>query len=116
MLQAKRSLGQRTALLVANPVPAEAALAREEVERAVRAAVARAAAHGVRGAELTPYLLAALNELTEGRSLQANTALLRRNARLAAQVAVTLARLRVSSESRVGAPKIASVSGVAYRG
>lgn len=97
VLQAKRSLGQRTALLVANPVPAEAALAPAEVERAVRAATARAAARQVRGAELTPFLLDALNQLTGGRSLHANAALLRSNARLAAEVAVALARLRANS-------------------
>jgi len=91
VLRAKRSLGQASGLLLANPVPAEAALPLEEVHRAVRAAVARAAARGVGGADLTPYLLAALHDLTGGRSLAANTALLRSNARLAAQVAVALA-------------------------
>ncbi len=94
VLRAKLSLGQATGLLVANPVPAEAALSLEEVQRAVRAAVARAAARGVWGADLTPYLLAVLQDLTGGRSLAANTALLRSNARLAAQVAVAYAKAR----------------------
>lgn len=93
VLLAKRALGQRTGLLVANPPPGEAALSSDEVDRAVRAAVARASAHGVRGADLTPYLLSALAELTGGRSLDANRALLRCNARLAAEVAVAWARL-----------------------
>ena len=92
VLRAKRSLGQGSGLLLANPVPAEAALPLEEVQRAIRAAVARAAARGVRGADLTPYLLAALHDLTGGRSVAANTALLRSNARLAAHVAVAFAR------------------------
>lgn len=93
VLLAKRALGQATGLLLANPPPSELALPRDEVERAVRAAVARASAHGVRGADLTPYLLSELAELTGGRSLQANVALLRGNARLAAEVAVATSRL-----------------------
>ncbi len=90
VLLAKRALGQRTGLLVTNPPPEEAALPLEEVQRAVRAAVARASAQAVRGADLTPYLLSALADLTAGRSLEANVALLRSNARLAGRVAVAL--------------------------
>lgn len=93
VLQAKRALGQRSGLLVANPVPSDAALPLEDVTAAVRLATARAAEEGVRGPDLTPYLLSALSELTGGRALRANTALLRANARLAVQVAVALAEL-----------------------
>lgn len=91
VLLAKRALGQRTGLLVANPPPEDAALPLEEVQRAVRAATARASAQAVRGADLTPYLLSALADLTAGRSLKANVALLRSNARLAGEVAVAFA-------------------------
>jgi len=98
VLLAQRALGRRAGLLVANPPPAEAALSRDEVDRAVRAAAARAAAQGVRGADLTPYLLSALAELTGGRSLQANLALLRANARLAGEVAVAFSRLGAAGQ------------------
>ncbi|MGH2426773.1 MAG: pseudouridine-5'-phosphate glycosidase, partial [bacterium] len=53
-------------------------------------ATAQARATGVHGEDLTPYLLAALNEITEGASLMANIALLRANAALAAEVAAAL--------------------------
>ncbi len=89
--RAKRALGQRSALVVAHPVPSEAALDAQEVERAVALAADRAASAGVRSADLTPYLLQALAELTGGRSLRANLALLEANASLAAAVAAALA-------------------------
>lgn len=92
VLQAKLALGQRSGLLVANPVPAGEALSLDEVTAGVQLAIARAQQHGVRGPDLTPYLLSSLVELTGGRALQANVALLRANARLAAHVAVALSK------------------------
>ncbi|MDQ7819569.1 MAG: pseudouridine-5'-phosphate glycosidase [Armatimonadota bacterium] len=89
--RAHRALGRRSALVVAQPVPAQDALTSEEVEQAVAAAVRKAEAAGVRGGDLTPFLLAALAELTGGRSLRANLALLRANAALAAEIATALA-------------------------
>ena len=53
-------------------------------------AIGAAERAGVRGAELTPYLLRALGEATGGRALEANVALLRANARVAAQLALAL--------------------------
>lgn len=91
IFRAKRALGQRTALVVAQPVPVAEALSPEELNSAVAAAHRRAEAAGVRGGDLTPFLLAALGELTGGRSLQANLALLGANAALAAAIAAALA-------------------------
>lgn len=87
ILAAKDVLGQHTGLLIANPIPAKDALAPGQTRNAVQAAVERARAAGVRGGDLTPYLLAALAEITGGESLRANLALLRSNAALAAAVA-----------------------------
>ena len=63
---------------------------REEVEGQVRNAIAAAERDGIRGADLTPYLLRALGEATNYRALDANIALLRANAQVAAQLALTL--------------------------
>ncbi len=93
ILAAKQRLGQRTALVIANPIPAAEALASAEVDDAVRRATQRAAEAGVRAGDLTPFLLAALAELTEGRSLRANLALLRANAALAGLLAVEASQL-----------------------
>jgi pseudouridine-5'-phosphate glycosidase len=89
--RAHRELGTRSAVLVCNPVPASHALDAEVVARAVHRAEARAEREGVRGKAVTPFLLSALAEETGGASLEANLALLRSNARLAAEVAVALA-------------------------
>ncbi len=88
---ASRSLGRPSALLVVQPLPSAVALDDELVERAVQSALVEARVAGVRGAGLTPFLLAAVERATGGRSLQANLALLEQNAALAAEVAVCLA-------------------------
>ncbi|HUF88446.1 MAG TPA: pseudouridine-5'-phosphate glycosidase [Gemmatimonadota bacterium] len=86
-----RELGLPGAVLVCVPPPADAALDPGEGERAIDRALADAGERGVRGAELTPYLLARVAELTEGRSLRANRALLAHNAGVAGEIAAALA-------------------------
>jgi pseudouridine-5'-phosphate glycosidase len=90
LFRAHRSLGRHGALLVVQPPPASVALARSEVDQAVSRALERAAAEGVRGAGVTPYLLAAVERETGGRSLNANLGLLEANAALAAEIAGSL--------------------------
>jgi pseudouridine-5'-phosphate glycosidase len=77
-------------VVLARQVPAEAALERDEFEAALAEAEKLAQQAGVRGPALTPFLLARLAELTEGRTLAANRELILANARLAAQVARAL--------------------------
>jgi len=64
-----------------------------ERDAAIDAALADAAAQGVTGKAVTPFLLSRVNELTGGNSLAANIALILNNARLAARIAVELAAL-----------------------
>lgn len=78
-------------VVVAQPLPAEDALADDELARALDRAERQAVAAGVRGKALTPFLLARLAEATDGRTLRANQKLIVANARLAAEVSVTLA-------------------------
>lgn len=80
-----------TAVLVCVPVPAEAEIGSEKIEAATEEAMARAAEQGIRGKAVTPYLLAAMKEITGGKTLEANRALLVNNASVAAEVAVSLA-------------------------
>jgi pseudouridine-5'-phosphate glycosidase len=89
--EASLALGMRSTILFANPVPDAFAMVAEEVAAAAADAEGRADAAGVSGKARTPYLLSALAELTGGRSLEANLALLEDNARVAAEVAVALA-------------------------
>lgn len=79
--------------LVCVPCPAQAARPRAEMEHAITQALRDAAADGVRGKDLTPYLLERIRDLTHGDSLRANLALLENNAIVAAAIAVALGRL-----------------------
>ena len=92
-MHAQWQLGLRGGLVVAQPIAAEHALPRERVDAAIAQALAEAEAQGIRGKDSTPFLLARVAELTGGDSLQANIALVRANAALAAQVAVAYAAL-----------------------
>lgn len=85
------TVGQSSALLVVQPPPAAAALGRAEVDAVVAAAVEEARQRGIRGAALTPHLLAAIATATGGRSMTANLALLEANAALAGAIAQALA-------------------------
>jgi pseudouridine-5'-phosphate glycosidase len=86
-IAAHRALGG-AGVVVAQPVTSEAALMREEFETALARAEALGRQSNVRGKEVTPFLLARLEELTEGRSLRANQSLILNNARLAAQISL----------------------------
>lgn len=84
------ALGRTQSVLVVQPPPANVALDREVVERAVDAALARAGQEGIRGNEVTPYLLGAVSRETGGLTLKTNLGLLEANARLAAEIAVAM--------------------------
>lgn len=86
-LGANASDGGAGGVVVANPIAAEHALARDLIEGAIGQALADAEAAGVTGKQLTPFLLARVAALTGGRSLEANIALVLGNARLAGLVA-----------------------------
>lgn len=86
-IQLKRGAG----LLVVVPIPAEAALDPADLEGEVTAALVAAEQAGVHGAALTPFLLARMSDTTSGRTLAANVALLRNNARVATAIAQSLA-------------------------
>lgn len=87
-----RALGSGTGLLIANPIPQEDSLAPELIDDIIAAAIREAEAKGVSGKAVTPFLLERINASSGGRSLRANTALIRNNAALAALIAVELAR------------------------
>jgi pseudouridine-5'-phosphate glycosidase len=86
-----KELGLPSALLVTQPIPADAAMNEAEVGEAEKQASSEAREKGIHGQALTPFLLQRVNELTKGKSLKANLALLKNNARLAAQIARALA-------------------------
>ncbi len=90
VLRAHAGLGMRGGVLVVAPIPVADALDPADIDARIEQAVADAERQGVARKEVTPYLLARINELTGGRSLTANIALIRNNAHLAALTAVEL--------------------------
>ena len=92
ILRSSIALETDSTVLLCNPVPASMAMDAAEVADAAREAEIQADAAGIDGKARTPFLLATLAELTGGRSLESNLALLEANARLAGEVAVEAAR------------------------
>jgi pseudouridine-5'-phosphate glycosidase len=84
-------LGFGSGILVCVPVPADDALSLGEARDAVEQAIADAARAAVHGPALTPWLLARIGDLTDGRSVRANTALIVNNAGVAGRLAVAIA-------------------------
>ncbi|QPF72115.1 pseudouridine-5'-phosphate glycosidase [Roseateles sp. DAIF2] len=89
-LATKWALGLAGGVVISNPVPAAEAMPRAEIDAITEQALAEAAAQGIAGKAVTPYLLARIKALTEGRSLATNIALVKHNARAGARLACAL--------------------------
>jgi len=96
LLRVKWALGLRGGAVIANPAPAADEIPAAEMSGFLHAAVAEAEQQGVTGKAVTPHILARLVEMTGGRSLRTNIALVQSNARLAAEIAVALGKARLS--------------------
>ena len=88
----QRELGYPGGLLVTNPIPEEYSMDKAVIDAAIAAALEEANALGVRGKQVTPFLLARVKELTGGDSLESNIQLVFHNVRLAAETALALGR------------------------
>lgn len=95
MIQASRALGLDSGQLIAVPIPEESEAMGDEMERAVQEALGEATEQlaGGGGNAATPFLLGRVAQLTGGRSLKANVALVENNARVGARIAVFLSQL-----------------------
>ncbi|MEJ6007309.1 pseudouridine-5'-phosphate glycosidase [Paucibacter sp. AS339] len=89
-LRAKWDLGLAGGVVISNPLPAEEAMPREEIDRITAQALREAEEQGIQGKAVTPFLLARIKALTEGRSLASNIALVKHNAKAGARLAVAL--------------------------
>lgn len=89
--QAHWEVGMRSAVLVTQPIQAEYEIPKKEMDPLILKASQEAKEKKIHGQELTPFLLQRLNELSNGRTLRANLALLLNNATLAAQIAKIMA-------------------------
>jgi pseudouridine-5'-phosphate glycosidase len=89
-IRTKWELGLEGGVVVANPVPQESAMPKEEIDRITEQALLEAGQQGVSGKAITPFLLARIKELTGGRSLATNIALVKHNALVGTRLAVAL--------------------------
>jgi pseudouridine-5'-phosphate glycosidase len=92
IMRAKWDLGLRGAVVVANPIPEADEIPASEIEPVINAALAAADRLGIRGKDITPFLLGEIVKATKGRSLQANIALVKNNAKVAAEIAAAFAQ------------------------
>lgn len=88
--RARRACGLAGGTLIANPIPEAAEIPADEIGRFIARALEDAQAQGIAGKDVTPFLLGRMVDLTGGRSLTANIALVGNNARLAARIARAL--------------------------
>ena len=88
----RSAMGLSGGQLIANPIPKDAEIPADVLHPIIEQALAEATAQGISAKAVTPFLLGRIFELTEGRSLTANIALVRNNARLAAQIAIAMGK------------------------
>lgn len=91
IIRAQRELEITSALLVTVPVPTDAEVPRDLLERVLQDSLREAEQKQIAGREVTPFLLARMSEASKGSTLKANVALLENNARVAAEIAVAAA-------------------------
>jgi pseudouridine-5'-phosphate glycosidase len=93
LMAATWGLGLGSGVSIANPVPAQHEMPHEEIDAVIEQALADCDAHGIHGKDITPYLLGRIVELSGGRSLETNLALVRNNAVVGTEIAVAYAGL-----------------------
>lgn len=93
LLKAKWEIDLRGGALIANPVPSDHQLDPDVMKRAIAEAIDEASRKDIRGKAITPFLLAKVERLTGGKSLEANIHLVLNNARLAGEIAGELAKI-----------------------
>lgn len=93
ILKTKWDLKLDGGVIIANPIPVEHEAHRDNIDKAIELALFEADRDGITGKEVTPYLLDKVKEITAGESLAANMALVKNNAKIAAQIAVEYSKL-----------------------
>ena len=92
-MKAKEDMGLEGGMLVTNPIPEEYSMDLEVIGEAIDKAVKEAEEKGVKGKDITPFILDKIQKITGGDSLASNIQLVLNNARLASQIAVELSKL-----------------------
>ena len=98
-IKAKHDMGVHGGILVGNPIPKQYEMPKAMADRAIDIAVKKAEENGIKGKQLTPFLLALVKEMTGGMSLDSNIQLVYNNARVAAKTAVALTVLEAQDKA-----------------
>lgn len=96
IIDLKWEMGLHGGIVIANPIPEEYALNNDFINKSIAQAIKESKEQKISGKEVTPFLLAKLEELTGGKSLSANIELVKNNARFGAGIAVELAKLKTN--------------------
>uniref|UniRef100_A0A1I8NUG8 Carbohydrate kinase PfkB domain-containing protein n=1 Tax=Stomoxys calcitrans TaxID=35570 RepID=A0A1I8NUG8_STOCA len=94
LIKAVGDLNLKSGMLIGVPIPEEYALDKEVIRKAIDTAYAEALAKGIEGKNVTPFMLAAVADITKGSSLKANIALIKNNAKVAAKIACELSNFQ----------------------
>lgn len=94
IIHTKWALGLAGGIVIANPIPEANAMNEDVINDAIDEALEEASALHIRGKDATPFLLGKIKSLTEGQSLDSNIALVLNNARVAAEIAIALIKIR----------------------
>lgn len=92
VIMAKRELKLKGGILVSNPIPRQFEMPKAEMDRVINEALLLAEKQGIKGKDVTPFLLRSIANLTQGKSLETNIQLIKNNALLGAKVAIALAQ------------------------
>ncbi|MBK6504676.1 MAG: pseudouridine-5'-phosphate glycosidase [Ignavibacteria bacterium] len=90
VIKAKYKLGLKGGLIIANPVPDEFSFDKSIIDKAISEALKSADSNGIKGKDVTPFLLSEIKKITGGESLRSNIELVKNNAKLAAEIACCL--------------------------
>jgi len=93
MMKAKWDMGIRGGMIIACPVPEIYEIPADAMEKTIEIALGLAEKAGIKGKELTPYLLSSIKDLTDGKSLETNRRLVFENARIGAEIALAYSKL-----------------------
>lgn len=105
-----------TGIVIANPIPHAMQIPSEDIEPVIQQALANATRDKICGKSMTPYLLKQVAMATEGRSVQANLALIRNNVRLGAELALELASLSNMTPKDLSIPDLYNFRNQKYCG
>ena len=94
IIDVKRKMKLDGGIVIANPIPEEYAMDKDEIDAAIANAVATMEEKGIKGKESTPYLLATIKEVTKGRSLESNIQLVFNNAKLGSKIACEYCKIK----------------------